>query len=88
VYRGHDEVRHYVEDWLATMEDLRIELFDPAEIGDHVVAAVRASGRGSASGLEIDTSFCQVWTVRDGAAVAMEEHPGREQGEAAARAHT
>jgi len=75
VYRGHEEVRHYVEDWLATMEDLRIELVDPAETGDQVVSMVRAYGRGTASGLEVDTSFRHVWTVRDGLAVALEEHP-------------
>jgi ketosteroid isomerase-like protein len=43
VYRGHEQVRHYVE----------------------------------------DNSFCQVWTVRDGRAVAMEEHATREQALAA-----
>jgi ketosteroid isomerase-like protein len=85
VYRGHDGVRHYVEDWHATMEGLRLELVDPVEIGDRVVASVRGSGRGRASGVELDSSFCQVWTVRDGTAVAMEEHTGREQAEAAAR---
>jgi hypothetical protein len=50
-----------------------------------VLAPVRASGRGRASGVELDTSFCQVWTVRDATALAMEEHPSREQGEAAVR---
>jgi ketosteroid isomerase-like protein len=85
VYRGHEQVRHYVEDWFATMEGLRVELIDPVEIGDHVVARVRASGRGRASGVELDTSFCQVWTVREGKAVAMAEHADREQGEAAVR---
>ena len=85
VYRGHDEVRHYVEDWLGTLEGLRVELEDPAEIGDRVVAQVRASGRGRASGVALDTGFCQVWTVRDEQALAMEEHATREQGEAAAR---
>ena len=85
VYRGHEQVRHYVEDWLATIEGLRVELVDPVETGDRVVAPVRAFGRGRASGVPLDTSFCQVWTVRDGTAVAMEEHPSREHGEAAVR---
>jgi ketosteroid isomerase-like protein len=85
VYHGHGGVRAYVEDWHATMEGLRLELDDPVEIGDRVVVSVRGSGRGRASGVELDSSFCQVWTFREGTAVAMEEHPGREQGEAAAR---
>jgi ketosteroid isomerase-like protein len=36
---------------------------------------VRAHGRGRASGLSLDSRFSQVWTLRDGKAVAMQEHP-------------
>jgi ketosteroid isomerase-like protein len=79
VYRGRDEVRNYVEDWLGTFESLRIELEDPAEIGDRVVAVVRGHGRGRASGVTLENSFCQVWTVRDGRAVAMDEYQTRDQ---------
>ena len=79
VYRGHEQVRHYVEDWLATFESLRLELEDPAEVADRVVAVVRGHGRGRASGLQLDSRFCQVWTVRDGTALAMEEYATREQ---------
>jgi ketosteroid isomerase-like protein len=79
VYHGHDQVRHYVEDWLATFESLRLELQDPVEVRDRVVAVVHGHGRGRASGLQLDSRFCQVWTVRDGTAVAMEEYATREQ---------
>jgi ketosteroid isomerase-like protein len=79
VYRGHEQVRDYVEDWLATFESLRLELEHPAEVADRVVAVVYAHGRGRASGLHLDTRFCQVWTVRDGTGVAMEEYATREQ---------
>jgi ketosteroid isomerase-like protein len=79
VYRGHEQVRHYVEDWLATFESLRLVLEDPAEVADRVVAVVHGHGRGRASGLQLDSRFCQVWTVRDGTAIAMEEYATREQ---------
>jgi ketosteroid isomerase-like protein len=79
VYRGHEQVRDYVEDWLATFESLRLELQDPTEVADRVVAVVHAHGRGRASGLQLDTRFCQVWTVREGTAVAMEEYATRQQ---------
>jgi ketosteroid isomerase-like protein len=78
VYRGHDQVRRYVEDWLSTFDDLRIDLGEPAEVADRVVAAVHGRGRGRASGVELDTRFCQVWTVSGGAAVAIEEYATRE----------
>jgi ketosteroid isomerase-like protein len=79
VYRGREQVRRYVEDWLNTFEDLRLDLEDPTQIADHVVAAVRGHGRGRASGLELDNHFCQVWSLRGGTAVGMEEYATREQ---------
>jgi ketosteroid isomerase-like protein len=83
VYRGHEQVRYYVEDWHSTFESVRLELEDPAQVGDRVVAVVNGRARGRGSGLEIENRFCQVWTVRDGVAVAMEEHPTREHALAA-----
>jgi ketosteroid isomerase-like protein len=79
VYRGHEQIRRYVEDWLGTFEDLRLDLDDPTEVADRVVAVVRGHGRGRASGLQLENHFCQVWTVRGGTAVAMEEYATREQ---------
>ena len=79
VYRGHDEVRRYVDDWLTTLEGVRLELVDLTERGDRVVAMVHGRARGRASGLELDSHFCQVWTVRRGTAFAMEEHATRDQ---------
>jgi ketosteroid isomerase-like protein len=78
VYRGHEQVRRYVDDWLGTFDDLRIELHEPTEVGDHVVAVVHGHARGRASGLTLDNRFCQAWTVRDGLAARMEEFASRE----------
>ena len=85
VYRGSEQVRGYVEDWLSTMEDLRLDLEDATEVADRVVAVVRGHGRGRASGLQLDARFCQVWTVRSGTAIGMEEYATREQGLAVVR---
>jgi ketosteroid isomerase-like protein len=87
VYRGHEEVRRYVVDWLSTFEGLRLDLENPTEISDHVVAGVHGHARGRASGLELDTRFCQVWTLRHGTAVRMEEYATREQALAELQAH-
>jgi ketosteroid isomerase-like protein len=78
VYRGHEQVRRYVEDWLGTFDNLRIDLEEPTEVADRVVALVHGHGRGRASGLQLDTRFCQVWTFRDGMAVGMGEYATRE----------
>jgi ketosteroid isomerase-like protein len=85
VYRGRDEVRRYVEDWLCTFEGLRIDLEDLTQVGDHIVAVVRGHARGRASGLAVDTRFCQVWSVRDAVALRVQEYATPEEGLAAVR---
>jgi ketosteroid isomerase-like protein len=80
VYRGREQVRGYIEDWLSTFAVIRLDLEDPTEVADRVVAVVHGRARGRASGLELDTRYCQVWTVRCGAAVGMEEFPTCEEG--------
>lgn len=85
VYRGQEQVRRYVEDWLGTFESLRLDLEESTEVGDYVVAVVRGHGRGRASGVQLDSLFCQVWNVRRGTAVGMEEFASGEQGLAALR---
>jgi ketosteroid isomerase-like protein len=83
--RGHRQVRRYVEDWLGTFENLRLDLEEPTEIGDRVVSGVYGRARGRGSGVELDSRFCQVWTVRGGTAHAMTEYPTREKALAALR---
>lgn len=78
VYRGHEQVRRYVEDWLGTFDNLRLELEEPSEVADRVIALVHGHARGRASGLQLDTRFCQVWTVRGGKAGGMQEYATRE----------
>ena len=50
-----------------------------------MVAPVHAHGRGRASGVSLDTRFCQVWAVRDGSATAMMEYATRERAMSALR---
>jgi ketosteroid isomerase-like protein len=62
LYRGHEHVRRYVEDWRSTFDNVWLELGKPSAVGDHVVVGVRGHGRSRASGVELYSSFCQVWT--------------------------
>ena len=58
VYRGHAQVRRYVEDWLSTFEGLRLDLEESMAAGDRVLVMVHGHARGRASGVQLDTRFC------------------------------
>lgn len=85
-YRGHEEVRAYVEEWTDTFADVRLEIEELVAMDDRVLAVVMGSGWGKASGVEVENRFCQLWTVSDGVPTRMREYPTREDALAAAEA--
>jgi ketosteroid isomerase-like protein len=79
VCRGHAQVRRYVQDWLDTLDTLRLDLKDPVEAGDTVVVEVDGGGRGGTSGIQLSDRFWQVWTLAGGSALKMHEYRTREE---------
>ena len=65
--RGRLAFRAYVQDWIDTFDDFRIE---PVELidagGDTVVGVLRFGGRAKLSGVETDSTFGVVFSLRDG----------------------
>lgn len=78
VYRGFDELLTFHEMWEESWEWVQLEPREFIDAGDHVISVVCQRGRGRLSGVEVEQSFGQVWTVRDGKIVRMEMHPTRE----------
>ena len=78
-YRGREQVRGYVEDWLATFDSLHLELEELREVGERVIASVHGHGRGRLSGIELHNSFCQVWMFRSGTPTCMREYRDLDQ---------
>jgi ketosteroid isomerase-like protein len=71
-YHGRDSFRRYVQSWLDSFDDFRIEVEEIREEGDRRVVVARQSGRGRASGLPIETGIVHVWTVRGDRAVGFQ----------------
>jgi ketosteroid isomerase-like protein len=70
-YTGPSEFVDYIKTW---DEGFASEHMEPQEIvdaGDRVVVMVHHRGQGKVSGIEVDTRFAMVWTMRGGRAVRM-----------------
>jgi ketosteroid isomerase-like protein len=72
-----------IRSWIEAFEDFRIEPVDVLEHPPFLVAVVRQSGRGRASGLDIAIEIAHVWTVEDGRAVRFESYRSADAARAA-----
>ena len=77
---GRDAMRAYVQDWIDTFDEFRIE---PVELSDAgrgmVVGVLRYGGRAKLSGIETDDTFGVVFTIRDGKIARGREYATRDQ---------
>ena len=78
-YRGLDRVAEYTRGFLEPWSRITIEAEHITDAGDCVVAAVRQSGVGGASGALTELRYFQVWSFRDGKVVRLENFREREE---------
>jgi ketosteroid isomerase-like protein len=63
--RGPEEVGAFFSDWLTTWTDHEVD-YEFFDAGDRVVVLCHLKGKGRGSGVEVESSIGQVWTLRDG----------------------
>jgi uncharacterized protein len=78
-HRGRDSFEQFFCGWIESFEGFRIEPEEVVERGDRLIAIVRQSGRGRASGVEVEARLAHVWTVEDGRAVRCEAVPDADE---------
>jgi len=78
VTRGVEAVGAFFRRFLGTWEEYEVEFQEFIDAGDEVVVIVQDRGRGKGSGAEVERSFAQLWTVRDGKAARFRAYPDRE----------
>jgi len=84
--QGHDAVRASLARWKAEWHDYRLRPEEFVDLGDRVVVTVRLRGRGRGSGVDVDARFYDVYTLRDGKIVRMDQFTERSEAlEAVAR---
>jgi ketosteroid isomerase-like protein len=77
--QGHDAVRASLAHWKAEWDDYRLMPEEFLDRGDRVVVTVRLGGRGRGSGVAIDARFYDVYTLRDGKIVRMDQFTERSE---------
>ncbi len=70
VYRGYDGLRQFYGEIEEMWDGWVTEPQQMFESGERVVAFVRSRGRGKSSGVEVEDTSANLWTIRDGKAVA------------------
>jgi len=66
IYEGIEGAESFMRDWLEAWDDWAVELASLHDAGDKVVAVVRQHGRSKGTGVAVDMTFAQVWTITDG----------------------
>ena len=75
---GRESFAVFVRSWIDAFEDFRIEPREVIELGPFLLAVVRQSGRGRASGAPIDIEIVHLWTIDDGRAIRLQSHRTRD----------
>jgi ketosteroid isomerase-like protein len=76
---GHDAVRASLARWKGEWDDYELMPEEFEDRGDSVVVTVQVRGRGRGSGVEIGARFYDVYTLRDGKIVRMEQFAERSE---------
>ena len=66
VYRGHAEIRAFIERFLAAFEEVRIELDDPIEVEEGRLVVENVAYLRGRDGIEVQARSAWVVTIRDG----------------------
>jgi ketosteroid isomerase-like protein len=65
-FYGREAMRDDIERWASAWEDLTVTIEEIIDAGEQVVLVAHHRGRGRGSGVEVDTRFYEVYTLRDG----------------------
>jgi ketosteroid isomerase-like protein len=71
-HHGRDSFERFFRSWIDSFDEFRVEPEQVVQRGNDLVAVVRQSGRGRASGVEIEIRLAHIWTVEDGRAMRWE----------------
>jgi ketosteroid isomerase-like protein len=74
---GLDAMRDDFERWASAFEELEVSAEEFIDAGDRVLVTAYHRARGRTSGIEVDARFYEVYTLRDGKVVRVDEYVER-----------
>lgn len=76
---GREAVLSYLQRWEDPWDEYELQTEEFIDAGDCVVVTIHVRARGTASGIEVDARSHQVYTLRDGKLVRMDEFLVRDE---------
>ena len=77
--QGLDAVRGSLGRWKSAWEEYETVHEEFVDMGDRVLVTIRMRGRGRGSGVEVEARLFDVYTLRDGLIVRMDEFSDRSE---------
>ena len=71
-HTGRDSFERFFSSWIDSFDGFRVEPEQVVERDDKLIAVVHQSGRGRASGVQVDARLAHLWTIKDGRAIRWE----------------
>jgi ketosteroid isomerase-like protein len=72
-FYGRDAMRDDMERWASAFGELTVTVEEIIDAGDQVVVVAHHRGRGRKSGVQVDTRFYEVYTLREGKVSRVDE---------------
>jgi ketosteroid isomerase-like protein len=85
-YHGHEGFFENLGEMTEVFDDFGFEAEEIVENGDRLLVRARVTGRGKASGVEIESLLFHLWTIQDGKAIRFEIYNERDEAEEALNA--
>jgi ketosteroid isomerase-like protein len=78
-YGGAEGAERFLREWSGAWDDWELHVEALHGAGEKVVALLRQHGRSRASGMAVDMSFAQIWTLRDGKQTRMDMYSSQSE---------
>jgi ketosteroid isomerase-like protein len=79
VHRGHEGYLRAWEAALEAVDDFKVEPEEVIDMGDRLFIAIRQTGHGTSSGIPVEQSIFQVFTLQRGLVIRLEEFTDRDK---------